>query len=155
MIHVRRDQNGYDDDHYLSVRAVGDALEGSERIKLSLGEAIVCGRSRHCDWSAKRTPLFLGNGDDDAKERRDRLRQSVAWRSMSRRHVRISYLAPDLVDVENLSGNGTWLDGKRVDRVVLTDCRRRSHTIKMGPLGITLELQPGSLPVDVPTAAAQ
>jgi hypothetical protein len=49
--------------------------------------------------------------------------------------------------VLNLSRNGTLVDGHKVDRVVLTDCRERGHTIRLGPEGVVLDLLPGSLPV--------
>ena len=73
----------------------------------------------------------------------------MAWRSTSRRHCRITYIAPDMVDIENLSSNGTLVDGHQVDRIVLTDCRERGHEITLGPHGITLALEPGALPIEV------
>ena len=66
---------------------------------------------------------------------------------MSRRHVRLTYLAPDKLEVENLSGNGTLVDGQPVDKLVLTDVRSREHRIQLGPEGVVLSLEPGSLPV--------
>ena len=143
MIDLRDDGRGYDDRHYLALHGIGEMGDG-ETLKLCLGESVVCGRSRHCEWSLKRTPTYLKSRDGAREE----LRTSVAWRATSRRHVRITYLAPDMVDVENLSANGTLVDGHKVDRIVLTDCRERPHTIQMGPQGVTLELKPGSLPVE-------
>jgi pSer/pThr/pTyr-binding forkhead associated (FHA) protein len=143
MIQVRRRENGYDDRHYVRLRGLDASLDGQD-LKISLGESVTCGRSRHCDWSLKRTPLYLKNENGE----REALRQTLSWRATSRSHVRITYLSPDLVDVENLSENGTFVDGKRIDRVVLTDCRRAPHQIQLGPEGAVLELAPGSLPVD-------
>jgi pSer/pThr/pTyr-binding forkhead associated (FHA) protein len=142
MIQVQDSETGYDDATYVFLKGVGDGLDG-QTVKISLGESITCGRSRHCGWSLKRTPLYL----KDQNGERESLRASLPWRATSRRHVRITYLAPDLVDVQNLSQNGTFVDGHLVDRIVLTDCRRQPHRIQMGPKGALLEIQPGSLPV--------
>ena len=66
---------------------------------------------------------------------------------MSRRHCRISFLAPNLVEIENLATNGTLVDGRKIDRLVLEDARFATHTIQLGPEGVVLELSPGTLPV--------
>ena len=120
-----------------------DAGVGGETVRLTLGESVFCGRSRSCAWSLKRTAAYL----DDQDGSRDRLRKSVAFRSVSRRHCRIAFLAPDLVEVENLSANGTLVDGRPIDRLFLPDCRTRSHSLQLGPEGVILDLAPGSLPL--------
>jgi pSer/pThr/pTyr-binding forkhead associated (FHA) protein len=120
-------------------------LGEGETLKLHVGESVVCGRSRHCDWSLKRTPTYLKIARDDRHE----VRGSLAWRSTSRRHCRITYVAPDMVDIENLSQNGTLVDGRPVDRVLLTDCQQATHRVQLGPYGVVLELEPGALPVDL------
>jgi hypothetical protein len=142
MIDLRPQPNGYDGTQYLALRGLGEAVDG-QTLKVSLGESVVCGRSRFCQWSLKRTPLYLKTQG----RKRDELRDSLAWRSTSRRHVRVTYVSADMVEVENLSPNGTMVDGHRVDRIVLTDCRTKSHAIQLGPKGITLELAPGALPI--------
>lgn len=142
MIELKPDKRGYNDRKYLTLRGTGTLGDG-ENLKLSLGETVVCGRSRHCDWSLKRTPAYL-KADGDAREE---IKQSVAFRSVSRQHVRIAFLAPDMVDIENLSSNGTFVDGSRIDRVVLKDCETRAHAIQLGPKGVILHLEPGSLPL--------
>ena len=61
MIQVQPDDpRGYDDTVYVYVKGVGDGLDG-QNVKISLGESVTCGRSRHCEWSLKRTPLYLKN----------------------------------------------------------------------------------------------
>ena len=72
---------------------------------------------------------------------------SHAYNSVSRKHARISYVAPDMVEIKNLSGNGTLVDGRLVDKLILQDCRENSHKIQLGPKGVILMLQPGSLPI--------
>lgn len=61
--------------------------------------------------------------------------------------MKFTYVSPDMVEVENLSPNGTYLDGHKIDRVMLTDCRTKPHAIRLGPHGVTLELVPGALPI--------
>ena len=135
-------QNGYDGRHYLSVRGLGQLAEG-QHVKVSLGETIVVGRSRHCHWSLRRAPTYLKS----APNGRARIQSDLAYTSVSRKHARISYVAADMVEVENLSGNGTLVDGKLVDKILLTDLRARGHRIQLGPKGVILELEQGSLPV--------
>ncbi len=144
MMNLKADEdaNQYDTEHYLSLRGLGELAEG-QQVKLNLGESIVVGRSRHCDWSLRRAPAYLKS---DANGR-NVIRHDLQYNSVSRKHARISYIAPDMVEIENLSGNGTLLDGKLVDKIVLTDCRTVTHRIQLGPKGVILELQPGSLPL--------
>jgi pSer/pThr/pTyr-binding forkhead associated (FHA) protein len=142
MIEIRPHKNGYDGTHWLRLAPQKGAGQ-AEMLKVNLGESVVLGRSRSCEWSLKRTDAYL----KDQNGSRAEMKQSLAFRSVSRRHCRITYIAPDMVDVENLSPNGTLVDGHRVDRVVLTDCRSKLHTIQLGPAGFTLELAPGALPI--------
>ncbi len=143
MIELHPQPESYDARHYLFVRGSGDMGDG-QTVKVNLGETVVCGRSRHCDWSLKKTPRYLSNPEGY----RDHLKESLPFRATSRRHCRITYVAADMVEVENLSGNGTLVDGHRVDRIVLTDCRVKAHEIRLGADGVRLALQPGSLPID-------
>ncbi len=148
MIDLRPDAKGYDSRYSLILRGTGLMGEGTT-LKISLGEVIGCGRSRHCAWSLKRTPAFLMSENGH----REALRRSIPWRATSRRHCRIAYLAPDLVEILNQSANGTFVDGHRIDRLVLTDCRARMHSIQLGTNGVVLELHPGTLP-DLPSRQA-
>jgi hypothetical protein len=142
VIDVKPTLHGYDERHYLSVRGTEPETDG-QTLKLNLGETIVLGRSRWCDWSLKRTPAYL----QAEQSLRDRMRSSLPWRSTSRRHCKVTYVSPDMVEVENLSPNGTLVDGHRVDRIVLTDCRTQPHEIRLGPKGASLNLAPGALPI--------
>jgi pSer/pThr/pTyr-binding forkhead associated (FHA) protein len=148
MIHVKPDPAPYDDRHYLVLKGV-EGIGRDERVKISLGESVDVGRSRHCGWSLKKSVRYLKDRGGD----RDAIRESLAFRTVSRRHCRITYLAADLVEVVNLSPNGTFVDGHRVDRVVLDDCRRAVHRIQLGKNGDVVELSCGSAEVAVPESA--
>jgi pSer/pThr/pTyr-binding forkhead associated (FHA) protein len=132
----------YDTRHYISVTGLGILAEG-QNVTVNLGESICVGRSRHCDWSLRRTPSYLKM--DEAH--RSEVQLSHAYNSVSRKHARISYVAPDIVEIKNLSPNGTLVDGRLVDRLFLQDCRENSHKIQMGLKGVILLVQPGSLPL--------
>ena len=151
MMGPQSDPEGQDGRYLLILRGTGPMGAGAS-VEIALGAEIVCGRSRHCDWSLKRTPAFLGG----ERGRRDALRRSLPWRATSRRHCRIAYVAPDMVEVFNESTNGTFVDGHRADRMVLTDCRERCHRLQLGPDGVVLELGPRSLcgrPAEGPVAS--
>ena len=68
-----------------------------------------------------------------ARPDRNQLRGSRAYRSVSRRHVRIAFYRPDHVVIEDLSANGTFVDGKKVDgKLVLTDLDETYHLLGLG-----------------------
>lgn len=145
MFHVKPDPAPYDDSHYLIVEGRSGVGAG-ERVKVSLGESVLVGRSRACEFSLKKTPRFL----KDEGGARAKIRASLGYRSVSRRHCRVTYLAPDLAEVENLSCNGTLVDGHRVDRVVLGDVRSAPHEIRLGRHGDTILLSCGSVEIEGP-----
>jgi hypothetical protein len=109
----------------LSVIGIRGFLEGEERA-LAVGESLVIGRSRRADLSVRKSRKLLAR--EDATE----IMHSHAFQSVSRQHVRIHYLHPGLVEVKDLSRNGTFVDGRRADCVALTDLRERSHVIQLG-----------------------
>jgi hypothetical protein len=140
MIQVPRAPDGFDDGHYVLLRGVEGIGEG-ETLKINLGETVFVGRSRRCQFSLKKTTGYLLAEDD----RREEIRDSLAFRCTSRRHCRIAYLSPDVVEIENLSPNGTIVDGHRVDRILLQDVRTTPHRIRLGARGDVLELACGSV----------
>lgn len=109
----------------LRVRGLKGFLAGEERL-LSVGEELVVGRSRQAGLSVRLSPRFL------EREDRPEIQRSTSFQSVSREHARIRYLHRDLVEVQDLSHNGTFLDGRRVDCVAVTDLRERSHVISLG-----------------------
>jgi len=110
----------------LRITGVRGFLTGEERT-LQIGEQIVIGRSRDADLSVRKAARFL------AREDRAALIRSEPVLSVSRRHVRIHFLHGDLVEVVDLSRNGTYLDGRRIECVGLTDLSRTSHLLDLGP----------------------
>ena len=96
-----------------------------EEYALWRGATVVLGRSRGCDISLRRCRSWLAL---DANKRNE----ATDFRTVSRRHVRISYGDDDHIEIEDLSSNGTFLDGQRVTRVVIQNLRERSRELQLG-----------------------
>ena len=113
-------------DHYVRLRGVKGFLEGEERL-LKRGDEIVVGRSRSADLSLRMATKYL--------ERMDRgdLSRSEAWRTVSRQHARIAFYRDDLIVIEDLSANGTFVDGERVDgKLSVDDLADNPRVISLG-----------------------
>jgi pSer/pThr/pTyr-binding forkhead associated (FHA) protein len=89
-----------------------------------LGQAIVVGRSRACELSVARSAECLRLG-------REALDRHPSYRKISRRHIRIALLSADHLEVEDLSTNGTVVDGFRVDRRIVTDFSKRRDGVRI------------------------
>ena len=114
-------------------------LKGEE-VLLDIGQSVVVGRSRSAEISLKRAKRFVARAD------RAQLAKTERFLSVSRRHVRIHFLHPDLVEVEDLSKNGTLVDGRRIDRIGLTDLKERAHEIRLGSMEeITVQWRNGKV----------
>jgi pSer/pThr/pTyr-binding forkhead associated (FHA) protein len=129
---------------FLKLRGRGGLLDG-EFVKVPLEGTVTLGRSKRCDLSLKKSARYLLSSG----AARTAIRDDLAFRAVSRRHCSVTFLAPDLVEVENHSSNGTFVDGRRVARIRLEDVRFVRHEIRLGAHGDTFEIEYGSL-VDLP-----
>lgn len=109
----------------LLVRGIAGFLEGEERW-LAVGESLVVGRSRAADLSTRRARKLVEHEDAAAIVR------SNAFNAVSRKHVRIHFLNPGLVEIRDLSTNGTFLDGERVELVALEDLAEETRVLALG-----------------------
>jgi hypothetical protein len=107
------------------IRGVKGFLEG-ERFVLRVGEAMVIGRSRRADVSTRRAERLR------AREDWQRILRKEPFLTVSRRHVRLHFLHPGLLEIKDISANGTYLDGRRIDCVAVTDLNERSHLLAVG-----------------------
>lgn len=115
-------QNG----QLLRIRGVRGFLQGEELL-LQRGGEVVIGRSRGCDLSLRRSTRYL------EREDRGSVSKSEAWRTVSREHVRIAYHRPDHIVIEDLSANGSFLDGERIDgKVNIEDLGNGSRILALG-----------------------
>ena len=97
----------------------------SEEFPLWRGATVVVGRSRGCDISLRRCKAWLALDPEKRSEQGD-------FKSVSRKHARISFHSEDNIEIEDLSSNGTFLDGQRITRVVLHNLSERSHELLLG-----------------------
>ena len=104
-----------------------------ETFPLEYGKAVVIGRSRSCDISLRNCRRWLET--EEAGQPPEESSKTV-----SRRHLKINFLDADTVELEDLSSNGTYLDGKRIDRAVITDVKDTAHEVQLGA-GETLRLE--------------
>lgn len=81
-----------------------------EQAFIHLGQCIVVGRSRTCDVSVARAGECL-------KLSKEALEHHASYRKISRRHFRVCLVSPEVLEVEDLSTNGTVVNGHRVHRV--------------------------------------
>jgi len=96
-----------------------------EEYPLWRGATVVIGRSRSCDISLRRCRSWLALDPAKRDEEKD-------FKTVSRKHVRLSYIGEDSIEIEDLSSNGTFLDGHRVTRAVIHNLRERSHELVLG-----------------------
>ncbi|MFP4057124.1 MAG: FHA domain-containing protein [Candidatus Brocadiia bacterium] len=96
-----------------------------EAYPLSAGSTVVIGRSRSCDISLRRCKAWLALEPEDRDEERD-------FRTVSRKHTRIRHRDDGTIEVEDLSSNGTFLNGERIRRAVISDLRERSYELLLG-----------------------
>ncbi len=117
------------------LRGTGGLLEGENHL-VRLGEEVIVGRSRHCDFSLKKTRTYL------LEDSRERIREDPDFLRISRKHVRVAFVNEGMVEVESLGTNGVLVDGKRVDRLMITDLATHTYTVNMGG-GHTFDIRRG------------
>lgn len=109
----------------LVVKGIKGFLAGEE-VVMSVGDTLTVGRSRSAGLSMRRSRRL--HARDDIEQ----VMASEAFLAVSRRHAHIHYLHPDCVEIKDFSRNGTFVDGRKVDCVALTDLKQRSHIIALG-----------------------
>ena len=111
--------------------AQGPVLVGTKGVAegevfpLEYGKSLVIGRSRSCDVSLRNCKRWL-----DVEETGSPPEEGS--KTVSRRHLKVSFYDPNSIELEDLSSNGTFVDGKRIDRLVITDVKETPHEITLG-----------------------
>jgi pSer/pThr/pTyr-binding forkhead associated (FHA) protein len=106
----------------LVVEGHGGLLAGC-RHELAPGQVLVVGRSRSCHLSLRRTRSFARR--DDAAD----LLRSRPFNRVSRVHCEIEHRRDGRVEVRDLSRNGTFVDGARIERVAVVS--PDTHRVKV------------------------
>lgn len=107
------------------IRGVDGLVEG-EVFPLRVGQSVLIGRSRGCEICLKRCKKYADLPEDVRH-------QDEEFLSVSRKHVRITFTATDGVEIEDLSTNGTFVDGERLNgKSLLSDLRDKGHDLRLG-----------------------
>ena len=109
----------------LVVRGLRGFLRGEER-RVAVGESLLIGRSRSADLSTRRAPKLRAR-PDAAK-----VIGTPAFLTVSRRHAMLHHVAPGVIEITDLSSNGTYVDGKKIMRERIDDLATRSHILAVG-----------------------
>jgi pSer/pThr/pTyr-binding forkhead associated (FHA) protein len=101
------------------------------------GKSVVIGRSRGCD-------ICLDVGETQTFSNSDAQHAGKHFQTISRKHLKITFHNETKVELEDLSANGTTVDGEKIDKILLCDITTESHTILLGSREkFLLEWQPG------------
>ena len=112
-------------DGSIAAAVVGrSGLFKGEEVVVRVGQCIVVGRSRSCDLSLARAAECLRIG-------KEAMEQHKSYRKISRKHVRVCLVSSACIEIEDLSTNGTVVDGHRVDRIQLQGFLRRGEPIRV------------------------
>lgn len=116
--------NGNEIQGSLVLVGVEGLVEG-EVFQVNKGESVVLGRSRSCDISLRKCFKYLALDPEDRKDDKH-------FQTVSRKHLKLTFKETDQIEIENLGANGTFIDGTKVDKVIITDVRHQSHQILLG-----------------------
>ena len=110
----------------LLLRGTSGLVHG-EIFPIRKGQTVIIGRSRGCDICLKRIKRYMDLPENERDKDKDFL-------SVSRRHIRLTFQDAARVELEDLSANGTYLDGKKMEQtVVLSDLSSVVHELMLGP----------------------
>lgn len=108
----------------LILRGTGGLVEG-ETFRVDYGETVILGRSSSCDISLKKCEKYLLLDPEERESEKH-------FQTVSRKHVRISFFNSTSIEIEDLSSNGTFLDGEQIQKVVISDIKDRTHELLLG-----------------------
>lgn len=97
------------------------------RAELAPGDRVVFGRSRRCALSLRKAPAFLASKDQVALIRSDEFNR------VSREHLEIVHESGGRIVVRDLSRNGTWVRGVRIDDQIVVQTGARP--VEVAPVG--------------------
>ena len=103
---------------------LGGVVEG-EVFPLAYGKSVIIGRSRSCDVSLRNCKRW-----QDLEEAGELPEETS--KTVSRKHLKITFHNANSIELEDLSSNGTFVDGKRIDRLILADVKEAPHEVRLG-----------------------
>ncbi len=109
----------------LVVRGLRGFLAGEEK-RIAVGESLVLGRSRRAGLSTRRAKKLKARPDWE------KVIGTAAFLTVSRRHTRIDHVSPGVIEITDLSSNGTYLDGKQIAKETVSDLAEKTHVLGVG-----------------------
>jgi len=103
---------------------VGGHFKG-EQYTLRYGRTITIGRSRDADFSLKRTEAYRTLTPEEHD-------QDEAAQTVSAKHLQVTMYNLRSIEIKNLSPNGTQVDGRPVESLVINDIATTAHVINFG-----------------------
>jgi pSer/pThr/pTyr-binding forkhead associated (FHA) protein len=100
-------------------------LVKDETFSIDSGQAVTLGRSRSCDISIKSCKAYAMM-EPEARDKDEGLL------TVSRKHLKIRFVKPETIELEDLSSNGTFLDGKKVEKLVIADLPQKAYELRLG-----------------------
>lgn len=108
-------------------RLILNGLYGSakgQKYFIREGQTVTIGRSRSCDIRLE--------GTISVEEEVNIDHATKHFQTISRKHLKITFHNETRVEVEDLSANGTLLDGDWIEKVIITDITTETHTLLLG-----------------------
>ncbi|MEW6027823.1 MAG: FHA domain-containing protein [Planctomycetota bacterium] len=88
---------------------------------INYGQVVTIGRQPSCEISYRN---FKHYPKDDTKE---------YMLNISREHVRIAFYNSHAVQIKDLSSNGTFINGKPIRKIFITDIADKIFELRLGP----------------------
>ncbi|MEK7483858.1 MAG: FHA domain-containing protein [Planctomycetota bacterium] len=104
-----------------------NGLMKEEQFVLEKGKVCIVGRSRECDFSLRRSMRYLVLTQEERREEEN-------FNTVSRKHCSIAFHSDHTLEIEDFSRHGTFVNDKRIHRVLLSDFQRKPYHIKVGTL---------------------
>ena len=114
-----------------------------ERFCIDYGQTTTVGRSRVCGICLARLKKYKALSQEKKK--------NPEILSISRKHLQLSFFNAQCIELKDMSSNGTFLNGKRIKKEIISDIKKRPYDVRLGKRE-TLTLYWG---LASPTAASQ
>lgn len=96
-----------------------------ERFYLNYGQTMTIGRSRACEFCLAKLEKYKTLSAEEEK--------GIDILSISRKHLQITLYHAQSIELKDLSTNGTFINGKRIDKkYIIPDIKKKSYEIKLG-----------------------
>lgn len=109
----------------LILRGLNGVVEG-EIFPLDCGKTVVVGRSSKADISLKKCKRYQEMSAEARKK-------DTGFLRVSRQHLKIGFHDSQSVELEDKSKNGTFVDGIKIEKLVISDIKDRPREIALGP----------------------